>query len=106
MAYAGKTGETRPLRALPTAKRRESPVGVFATGAAIGLVVGAGLALLLAPQGGSETRGDIRRGARRLRHRGAEAWEDLRLELRHALRQLRRARRRARQAAAEHDLDD
>jgi hypothetical protein len=41
-----------------------------------------------------DTRRDIRRGLRRARLRGHDAWADLRLEFRHARRQLKRARRR------------
>jgi hypothetical protein len=41
-----------------------------------------------------------------MRLRGADAWEDLRLELRHARRQLKRARRRAQLAAADRDVMD
>jgi gas vesicle protein len=60
---------------------------------AIGLLVGAGLALLFAPQLGRDTRRNLRRGLRRAGLRGHDAWDDLRLELRRARRQLKRARR-------------
>lgn len=42
-----------------------------------GGVIGAGLALLLAPQSGERTRRDISRYARRTRQKGAEAVEEL-----------------------------
>jgi gas vesicle protein len=58
--------------------------------------MGAGLALLFAPQSGEDTRHDIavggrrlaRRG-RRLAHRGRDAWDDLRDELHDAWRRKR-----------------
>jgi len=108
MAYAGKSGESRRIRALPNSvSHKESrPVGSLATGLAVGLLVGAAMALLFAPQRGLETRRSIARRARRMRLRGADAWEDLRLELRHARRQLKRARRRAQLAVADRDVVD
>jgi hypothetical protein len=108
MAYAGKAGESRRLQSLPNSvSRKESrPSGIVATAVAVGLLLGAGVALLFAPQRGVETRRDLRRRARQMRLRGADAWEDLRLELRHARRQLKRARRRAQLAAADRDVMD
>lgn len=44
----------------------------------IGLAIGAGVALLFAPQSGERTRRDIARGARRATLRAREAAEDLR----------------------------
>ena len=105
MAYAGKAGESRRIRALPkstpprrlaatrTAKR---PFGALAAGLVIGLLVGAGVTLLFAPQRGSDTRRDISRRVGRVRRRGRDAWEDLRYELGQARRQLNRKLRRDR----------
>lgn len=92
MAYAGKAGEKRPI-VLP-GRRNPRLIGPIATGVALGLLLGAGVALLFAPQGGLDTRRDIRRGLRRAGLRGHDAWADLRLEFRHARSQLKRARRR------------
>src|SRR2546421_5734872 len=104
MAYAGKAGGSRSIRAVPnspsnkslsSATARSRPVGTLVTGVAIGLLVGAAVALLFAPQGGTETRRDIRRKFRRARRTGHDAWDDLRYELRSARRQfLNRALRR------------
>ena len=58
--------------------------GVFGAGIAVGVLIGAGAALLFAPQSGSETRDDIVRGTRDFGFRATDAWEDLREELRHA----------------------
>ena len=111
MAYAGKTSDLRrslprpnpqPSRGLPADSAMKSNaasrrgMGVLATGIAIGLVVGVGVALLLAPQSGADTRYGLKRGLRRVGRRGRTAWDDLREEFRHARRQLQRARRRAR----------
>ena len=115
MAYAGKAGDPRgpagaaksrgrrPLAPLPRASK---PVGTLATGVAIGLMVGIGLALLFAPQGGADTRRQLRRGLLRMRRRGGDAWDDLRDELRRARRDLRRMRRRAREARADAETGD
>jgi len=66
-------------------------IAVFASGVAVGLTVGAGVALLMAPQSGRETRRDLVKRGRRLRRRAADAWDDLRHELRQAARRGRRS---------------
>ena len=74
--------------------------GLFGAGIAVGVMIGAGAALLFAPQSGSETRYDIARGTRDLGYRATDAWEDLRDELRGAAsrstKRLRRGVRRGR----------
>ena len=74
--------------------------GLFGAGIAVGVLIGAGAALLFAPQSGSETREDIVRGTRDFGFRATDAWEDLREELRHAAtrgaKRLRRGVRRGR----------
>ena len=74
--------------------------GLFGAGIAVGVLIGAGAALLFAPQSGSETREDIVRGTRNFGFRATDAWEDLRDELRHAAtrgsKRLRRGVRRGR----------
>jgi len=42
----------------------------------LGLALGAGLALLYAPQSGAETRADLRRGARKLKRRVRDLADD------------------------------
>jgi gas vesicle protein len=71
------------------------------TGLAIGLLLGAGVALLFAPERGADTRRVLRSRFRRAGIRGQDAWADLRLELKRARRELRRARERRELAAAE-----
>lgn len=74
-------------------------IGIFAAGALVGVAIGAGAALLFAPQSGQDTRHDIARRGRHLRSRAGDAWEDLRTELRYAARTGRRKLgRRFRQA--------
>jgi len=68
--------------------------GVFSAGLAVGLAVGAGAALLFAPQSGEDTRELIGEQARSVTGRVADRWEDLRDELRAAARRSRRRVRR------------
>jgi gas vesicle protein len=65
-------------------------IAIFAAGALIGVAVGAGAALLLAPQSGEQARHNLARQGRHLRTRTADAWDDLRHELRFATRRGRR----------------
>ena len=80
-------------------------VGLVGAGLLVGALVGAGTALLLAPQSGYETRAAIRRRALGARHRATDAWDDLANELagvaRRGRRRARRALRRARWRASE-----
>src|SRR5262245_8318726 len=68
-------------------------VGLVGAGLLVGALVGAGVALLLAPQSGEETRNAIGRKARHARYRARSAWDDLAAELGVVAR---RGRRRAR----------
>jgi YtxH-like protein len=70
--------------------------GALSLGIITGAIVGAGVALLLAPQSGAETREQIADRARRLRTRADEGWDDLRDELRRLRRRSRRAATRGR----------
>lgn len=70
-------------------------VAILSAGIALGLAVGAGSALLLAPESGEELRAAITRRGRRVRRRAHDAWDDLRDELRFAARRGRRRVRRA-----------
>src|SRR4051812_42089739 len=69
-------------------------VAIFGAGLALGLALGAGVAMLTAPQSGAETRADIKRFAvkkrRAIGRKSSDAWDDLRAELRGARRALRR----------------
>lgn len=47
----------------------------------LGVVVGAGIALLYAPQAGDETRAALRSGARRMKRQVRDAAEDARSEI-------------------------
>ncbi|MGH7662948.1 MAG: YtxH domain-containing protein [Gemmatimonadaceae bacterium] len=83
-------------------------IALIASALAVGLAIGAGVALLVAPQSGEGTRTDIARGARRAGSRARDAWEDLRDELawarrrgpRHLGRSARRGRWEAEDALA------
>lgn len=67
-------------------EREGSGVAMFAGGLMLGLAVGAGLALLMAPQAGDETRRLIRRRARRLGEHMSDRVEDLRDDIRRSAR--------------------
>lgn len=70
--------------------------GILSLGIIAGALVGAGVALLLAPQSGEETRERIADRARRLGSRADAGWDDLRDELRRLRRRSRRAATRGR----------
>jgi len=108
MAYAGKAGLAKGLRPLPNSVsyNESRPIGAVATGLAVGLLLGAGVALLFAPGRGSDTRRGLRRGLRQAGLRSRDAWADLRIELRHAGRRYRRARRRGQLVAQDGELID
>lgn len=93
MAYAGKSGQTPPPKRLagPSARRN----GTLAAGVAIGVLVGVGLALLLAPERGVDMRRRLRRRAHRLGLRGRDVWDELDLQFKRAKLKARQARRRA-----------
>ncbi len=62
-------------------EEREGPVVIERRGGGVGLfllgvAVGAGLALLYAPQSGEETRASLRRGTRRLRRQARHLAEE------------------------------
>lgn len=61
---------------------RDGKIGTFAAGLAIGLAVGAGMALLTAPSTGEEARAYLTGRMHDLGDDVAERWDDLRDELR------------------------
>jgi gas vesicle protein len=65
-------------------------IRTFAAGLLIGALIGAGIALLVAPSSGEETRRMISRRARRLAADARERYDDAR----HELHQARERRRR------------
>lgn len=77
--------------------------GTLGTGIVIGALLGAGLALIFAPQSGEETRAVMRRSARGARLRATDAWDGLADELHFAARRtgrrVARAKRRVRYVA-------
>ena len=70
-------------------------IGIFSAGLAVGLAVGAGAALLFAPQSGEDTRELIGEQMSLVTGRVADRWDDLRDELRAAARRSRRRVRRS-----------
>ena len=98
------SGIARPRTGLSHSTAGERSAGrgsatLFAAGVALGVVVGAGVALLVAPNSGYETRQAIARRGRRVSRRSRDAWDDLRDELRQAVRNKRRSWRLKRQRA-------
>ena len=65
-------------------------IAIFTAGAVLGAVVGAGAALLFAPQSGARTRHNLARRGRHFRTRTTDAWDDLRHELRSGARRGRK----------------
>jgi hypothetical protein len=59
-------------------------IGLFAAGIAVGAVLGAAVALLMAPATGEETRHSISRRVRRIRGDDDELWDELAEELERA----------------------
>lgn len=96
MAYAGKVGESRFQPPNSVATNESRPIIPVAAGIAVGLLVGAGMALLLAPLEGADARRALRRRMRRAGLRGQDAWLDLRDELHRAAMRMRHVRRRRR----------
>ncbi|MFO7893614.1 MAG: YtxH domain-containing protein [Longimicrobiales bacterium] len=62
----------------------------FVSGLFLGVAVGAGLALLLAPQSGRRTRRALVRSAEDVADSAVERWDDVTDELRAAVRSQRR----------------
>jgi gas vesicle protein len=69
-------------------------LAVFGLGLALGVVLGSGTTLLVAPESGKEVRARLRRRGRRLQMDARDAWDDLRDELRWKARRLKRGARR------------
>jgi hypothetical protein len=84
------SGSAKAFRPLPRYSTKGDRTAVFATGVVLGLMIGAGAALLLAPQSGVDTRNALVRRSRRLSKRGRNSWDDLRWELRQFRRDLQR----------------
>lgn len=61
---------------------RESQVLNFVSGLLLGAVIGAGIALLAAPEPGHRTRRRIRRKADDIRDTATDKWEDLAEDMR------------------------
>lgn len=78
-------------------EERNSSLGTFVAGLALGAVIGAGAALLSAPQSGRGTRRRLRRAAGDVRHTTAERFDDIADEFRERVDQaVDGARRRLR----------
>ena len=71
---------------------RRDRIAILIGGIALGMAIGAGIALLWAPRSGADTRHAIARRGRKLRSRGRDAWSDLRDELRDAVHHRRLVR--------------
>ena len=65
----------------------ERRVGMFVAGLAIGALVGAGLALLFAPQSGEETRRLVSRKAKHLAREARDRYDDVKEKVRRARRE-------------------
>jgi hypothetical protein len=90
----------KAFRPLPRYSTQSDRTTIFAAGLALGLALGAGAALLFAPQSGADTRQSLARRSRRLKRRSSGAWDDLQFELRQLRRQLQRKSLRRRAASS------
>jgi gas vesicle protein len=63
----------------------EGGVGSFFAGLLLGAAIGAGVALMLAPQSGKRTRKRLRRVVGDARETAGDRWEDLASEMRSAV---------------------
>ena len=108
MSYAGPANPKNPATSVPTIRRiTTTPAShverntAFIAGVLVGAAVGAGVALLLAPQSGRTTRRRLVRSGRDLSQRGRDAWHDVWHDTWHDLaHEFRLARRRLRAHAA------
>ena len=67
----------------------------FVSGFLLGAIVGAGIALLAAPEAGTRTRRRIRRVAGELRESAGDQWDDLAEDVKHSVDEaVRGARKR------------
>jgi gas vesicle protein len=98
---ASRSGVARRPPAAPRGMSSRNSPAVFAAGIAIGIAVGAGVALLFAPQSGADTRRLIARRGRRLGRRSRDAWGDLAYELKSAAKRKRKAWRERREQRRE-----
>jgi gas vesicle protein len=98
-------GPSRPANAAPEDDQGQhetdwQQIAIFGAGLALGLALGAGAALLAAPQSGEETRAALRGRVRRIKRtttrRSRDAWAELGDELRGAASSLRRRRAKRR----------
>lgn len=87
------TARQRPAGRSYTRRPELREIGTFGVALALGALIGAGVALLTAPQSGQETRAVLTAGRRRVGNRANLVWDALREELRFATR---RGRRRVR----------
>ena len=121
MSYAGPAGRAKrastiePLRVesgsrsgvgrrggyAPRGASSSRSTTYFAAGIAVGIAVGAGVALLFAPHSGADTRHLLARRGRRLGRRGRDAWDDLAYELKSAAKRRRKAWRDRRERRRE-----
>lgn len=94
------TPDPLPVRSKGKSFEREPDwrrFGTLAAGLAIGVAVGAGVALLMAPMSGADVRGMIGNRVRGLGDQAVDRWDDLRDELRYATH---RGKRRVRRGVA------
>jgi hypothetical protein len=96
---AGASPDGSPTRERPAGSpyRNQADWGqavLFGAGIALGALLGAGAALLTAPQSGVETRLALKRRARRARVQAEDRWDGLGRELRGAARRRKRDLRR------------
>jgi hypothetical protein len=114
LSVAGRTSDARstgrgtvsgstypPKRHFTTPAANSDKLTVFASGIALGLLVGGGVALLFAPAEGKDVRRALARRGKRVRQRGSDAWDDLAYEFRRLARRRTHWREHRREQHAE-----
>ncbi len=86
----GKGGTNRPIKRGRMYYEEESTTVSFMSGVIVGAAIGAGLALLLAPQSGRRMRRHLARSVEGFKDTATDRWDDVSDDLRSAVKTSRK----------------